>query len=329
MALSRWGILRVAGFLSLALPTVVLASVDHIVVEGIAYDEQMGRLRHVTIGFTSTETDFARTTVSDSRGYFRLADLRRGLYRIQVRAEGQLLLEQDYRIGENIMENDRGEEIVIRVGVGVLSLGPSPPNAEKGHDATPKGRRRSPSASSYKTLRNANLILGSRALDEDKWGPIEDHTIYGISIDARRATWPVSVVLGFSTSSEDGNESLVVDDIRIEGWAESTIWEASIGVAKIWDTSGQMRPFVGGGISAVRTDLEAVLESPDIDGSARIDEDDTSLGLYVEGGIVWQFKADFNLGFSGRILIGTELELVDEETDVDYGQFAVILGWGW
>jgi len=96
------------------------------------------------------------------------------------------------------------------------------------------------------------------------------------------------------------------------------------GVNKTWDL-GKTHPFVGGGIASVVATLD--LES--VPFSLGQDDDDQSLGAYFHVGVFSRLGSRFNIGVDGRFLGGTDLTLFDEDTDVDYVQLGLVLGFGW
>jgi hypothetical protein len=163
---------------------------------------------------------------------------------------------------------------------------------------------------------NANFALGVRTLgDDDFWEPVEEHLVLGVTVDFGKEGWPIQLAVGAYGSSDE-------EDF---GGAEITgsVGELSFGVLKVWKHSGGLKPYVGGGVSAVNAEGEADI------GPFSIDDDDTSPGLYGQGGIAWRLGERFNLGFDARILLGTDVELFGVEGDADYFQVGVLLGWGW
>lgn len=159
---------------------------------------------------------------------------------------------------------------------------------------------------------NVNFVLGQRSLDND-FDPVDDQTAIGGTVDWSVSDWPINLEAGGHYSSEDD---------RIHGIdVEASVLELSFGVNKTWEvgSSGNMFPFVGGGLSAVTTAVEVGSE----------DEDDTSFGLYAHGGIFWRLGEKFNIGVDGRLLRGAEADFDGGSIDVEYTQLSLILGWGW
>jgi len=165
---------------------------------------------------------------------------------------------------------------------------------------------------------NANFVLGGRALDEDFWSPVDSQAVVGVTVDFGREGWPVHLETGIQGSADD-------DDLFDVGLVKLTgsVAELSFGVNKTWKPKGNVRPFLGGGLASVTARLEA--ETPLGD----VDDEDTSGGVYVHGGVFWRLGERFNIGLDGRILVGTDITLFGAEGDADYAQFGLVLGWGW
>ena len=102
-----------------------------------------------------------------------------------------------------------------------------------------------------------------------------------------------------------------------------TVSELSFGVTKVWETKGRVRPFIGGGVSFVKAEMQVDVPT----GTATSSDD--SIGFWVEGGVYWRLGRHFDLGFFGRALMGTSITLFGENGDADYWQVGPMLGWSW
>ena len=171
---------------------------------------------------------------------------------------------------------------------------------------------------------NANFVLGSRRLNnKDFWEPTEDQGVLQATVDFGKQGWPIHLAVGVGASV--GEKENVFDPItstfdKLTG----TVSELSVGVMKVWEPKGNTRPFIAGGISSVTAKLE--VDNPVL---GKISEDDTSIGYYVQGGVFWRIGTRFNIGFEGRLLTGTDITIGTVKGDADYGQFGLLLGWGW
>ena len=63
-------------------------------------------------------------------------------------------------------------------------------------------------------------------------------------------------------------------------------------------------------------------------GLVDVSDDDTTVGVYVNGGVYWRLGKRFNIGIDGRIVTGTSIELFGARGDANYGQLGLILGFG-
>ena len=168
---------------------------------------------------------------------------------------------------------------------------------------------------------NANFVLGLRALDDDDWEPVEEHVVFGVTVDFGKEDWPIHLAAGYMGSRSEEEEAGL--DIK------ATVSELSFGVLKVWDSSNT-RPFVGGGLAALNAELEVDIPGFfGFPGGASVTADDTSLAFYAQGGVFWRIGSRFNIGFDARALFGSELEDAGVETDADYFQLGLLLGWGW
>ena len=182
---------------------------------------------------------------------------------------------------------------------------------------------------------NVNFILGGRGLDEDFWAPNESMSAFGVNIDFGPDDWPVRIAIGLSGSTAEND----TEECRICGGLEvrvlerpelavrnvkSSVGELSAGVLYRPRGERKLIPFVGGGLAFMTAEQEI---ERFFGGSAT--DDDTTVGVYVNGGVYWRIGKRFNIGFDGRVVTGTSIQLFDKKGDANYGQLGLILGWGW
>ena len=155
-----------------------------------------------------------------------------------------------------------------------------------------------------------SLYLGQRNLDEDAHDPVDEQFMFGIEYARERA----GDALGFEIGTMNSFREDSVAGADVEG----ATGEIYAGVKK---TFGQdvVRPYVGGGLSYIT----AVA-----DGSGFDIEHDSSLAAYLHGGVGFQVSDRVVLGLDARFLFGSEVTLFGVETDADYGQLAVFIGFG-
>jgi hypothetical protein len=161
--------------------------------------------------------------------------------------------------------------------------------------------------------------VSGRTLDKDLWSPVEDQWAFGGTLDFGEKGLPLHMALGIHTGygAEDFSNSLAND-------AVSTIAELSVGIAGAWQSKARLRGYVAGGFSFVG----ALLDVNTFVGSD-VNDDDDSLGGWIEAGMAWRLGPHFSLGFGARSLFGTDITLFGVNGNADYFQFGPLLGWSW
>ena len=146
-------------------------------------------------------------------------------------------------------------------------------------------------AEAEKSTGNVNVFLGTKSLEEEDWGPVEDQGEAGIEFDFRDTNWPINVALGFRRSEAD---ETFVDPFFGPVDATGRTTELSFGVRKIWDQSGIVSPYLGGGLTLVEAEFEATVSG--VSGS----DSDSSVGLWFGGGVYFTLADHFNIGLDLR-----------------------------
>lgn len=157
--------------------------------------------------------------------------------------------------------------------------------------------------------KRVSLYVGVRSLDEDDYEPIEDQATFGLEFsDDRRGSRMLGWEIGFMLSGDD----------RSAGGAdvEGTTAEVYGGLHESFGT-GTVRPYLGGGVSFIASKVDI----------AGVGEDtDSSYALYMHGGVAFDVNSSLLLGIDFRLLFGSDMDIAGVETDADYGQAAVFLG---
>jgi hypothetical protein len=164
-------------------------------------------------------------------------------------------------------------------------------------------------------LRETYLFhVGARALDDDDaWEDLEEHFMLGF----QGAFHPggaggLGLEYGMSFSADD-TEVLGVD-------VTGVLFEGLFGVRYVFG-DGPIYPLVGVGVNAVYADVEGE------QGGFTTSDDDTTFGGYAHLGAFWRVPGGFSVGVDGRIATTSDLELFGVDTDADYSQIALTLGW--
>ncbi|MGK7344846.1 MAG: outer membrane beta-barrel protein [Candidatus Nitrospinota bacterium M3_3B_026] len=181
-------------------------------------------------------------------------------------------------------------------------------------------------ASAQETPRgNVNVLLGQRNLSSD-WDPVDKQTTFAVEVDFASADWPVNVIFGMAGSVAEEDTTVTVTD----GWRlydvnvtlEGKTSEIYGGGRKYFDTGSPMAPYIGAGLSFIKAELSASA------GGYKVSLDDTSAGLFIDGGLVYRVGS-FNIGLDLRLLTGTSMEAAGYSTDANYTQAALVIGYGW
>lgn len=157
---------------------------------------------------------------------------------------------------------------------------------------------------------NVNFTLGAKALDEDDWDPVDSQGEFGIHVDFRKQEWPVNIVIALLGSADEGD----IGGYDVEG----TTSELRFGVKKIWEPTEVVRPFLGIGLGFINGEF-------DLEG---IDDNDTALGLWINGGVYWTLGKSFNLGFE----VGysqADVDIFGVDVNAGGGHAGLLLGYHW
>jgi hypothetical protein len=171
---------------------------------------------------------------------------------------------------------------------------------------------------------NINVFLGSKTLDDDDWDPIDKQDEFGIKVDFRQRSWPVSIAIEYSYSSDE-DDMLIWDpffgyvDLDIEGNTS----ELCFGVRKIWDHFPMVRPFIGGGIAFISAEFElsALGDS--------VSDDDTAFGIWIGGGVYWTISEHFNIGLDLKWSEAQEVTLFGVDGEAGGSHFGLLVGYHW
>jgi opacity protein-like surface antigen len=164
---------------------------------------------------------------------------------------------------------------------------------------------------------NINLLLTQKMLNEDDWSPLDTQTGFGVMADFKMSSWPIAIAAGYQTTSDN--------DILFGADMEGSTDELDLGIKYIADKVGNLRPFVGGGLSQIRGKIEG--SGP----GGSLSVSDTGIGFWLSAGIYWTLAEHINLG--GHVKYSSaEVTLADPAIgsfDVDAGgsSLAVFVGY--
>jgi len=139
---------------------------------------------------------------------------------------------------------------------------------------------------------------------------------------------PIALGLDFAshgTRSQFGPEyglGIAGDGTTVAGIDVSSFFVELYGGARYtWDVgeAARFHPYLGAGLAYIFAS---------VDGAGLVSDDDSSLGGYVHGGAFYRLGDSFCLGIDARVVGGTSASLFGVETDLDYFELALTLGWG-
>jgi hypothetical protein len=170
---------------------------------------------------------------------------------------------------------------------------------------------------------NINGFLGMKQLDEDDWEPVEEQTEFGVKLDFKQQSWPVSIAIDYFLSSDDDSGLYFVPGYGvISATLEGETSELCFGVRKVWDASPTMRPFIGGGLAHITAEVEATALG--VSASA----DDDAIGFWIGGGIYWTLGEHFNIGFDLR-WSKAEVTINGVDAEGGGGHAGLLIGYHW
>jgi len=163
---------------------------------------------------------------------------------------------------------------------------------------------------------HVNFFLGQTYLRSSDWAPVERQDAYGLEIDFRKREWPFNIAIDVIGSDQE-EDSLVSRTGRVvQNSAE--ISELDLGVRKYWDQNPLFHPFVGGGLSLVTAEMQ----------SLGVEDDDDSVGFWLDSGISLALTEHFNMGVEVRYSMA-EVTLLGENRMAGGFSVGALIGYRW
>ena len=171
---------------------------------------------------------------------------------------------------------------------------------------------------------NINVFFGQKNLDKDDWEPVEEQNEFGVEIDFREKKWPVNIAVDILRSQTE--ETFTDFDPLIGPYnakATASTMEFNIGVRKIWDEFSSVRPFVGGGLSYIRAELEV-----SVTGVGSASDSDTGVGIWLGGGVYFTLGEHFNIGVEVKYS-DADVTLFDVDAAAGGTHYGLLAGYHW
>jgi hypothetical protein len=167
---------------------------------------------------------------------------------------------------------------------------------------------------------NTQFFIGQTYL-HDSWKPLDEPPSFGFEADFAPVKSPVHVALGFNIAFEDKHVTLPY--FGKTGHVGVGFLEFSAGF--LWHPvkKSVVRPYLGGGIVRM---FAGVGSGSDFWSGG---DSDQTFGFYGNAGVFFKVGDVFNIGLDGRMVRGTSVTLAGVDTDVNYGQASLLLGFSW
>lgn len=159
-----------------------------------------------------------------------------------------------------------------------------------------------------------NAYGGTRSLDTDDFGSIDDQTVYGADLVLKFDLPWLAAEGGFFYAEEDDGTAGALTDVEL------SVEEYFVGLRVTpWDFL--IQPYASAGVTLVDGTLDAT------SGGMPGETDDDTLAYYARLGAAFTI-AFFRIGLDGRALFGSDLDLDTIESDVDNYQVTAFVGIG-
>jgi len=170
---------------------------------------------------------------------------------------------------------------------------------------------------------NINLFMGAKQLEEDDWEPLDEQDEYGILLDFKQESWPISIAIDLLASSDEQTGTYYIYGYgTVAATLEGETSEFNFGIRKIWDNSPTIRPYIGAGIAMVSAEIKAS------SWWYTASDDDTATGFWFGGGLYVTLAEHFNLGLDLR-QSKAEVTLFDVEGEAGGTHAGLSIGYHW
>lgn len=162
---------------------------------------------------------------------------------------------------------------------------------------------------------NVSAYLGHKSVDDDDWPNLDSQRSVGVISDFRKQSWPVSIAA----------DLIFAGDVHKNGESEDTggTMEVHLGARKVFSLdNSSFSPYVGGGVAIVTASLEH--ESAGV----TLDDDETSLGVWIGAGAYYAVTPRFNVGLDVRYS-KAEVNLFDIDRKAGGVNVGLTLGYHW
>lgn len=154
-----------------------------------------------------------------------------------------------------------------------------------------------------------NAYGGTRSLDTDDFGSLDDQTVYGADL-VLKTSLPFTAVEGGFFHADESDDTAGLNN------AELSSEDYFVGL-RITPWNFLISPYASVGVTYLDSSLDAT----------GVSDSDSDLAYYLRVGAAVSF-AMLRVGVDGRALTGTDVDLDTIESDLDSYQFTIFLGLG-
>ena len=173
--------------------------------------------------------------------------------------------------------------------------------------------------SSDERLWTIDLLVGSRAFDEDDWAPVDTQTSLGVLVTRRIGEDGWAIEVGASTSNDDARLTDGVDVLKFE----AEFVEASLAGRYIIDIpDSRSEAYFALGVAWQDSTIKARI----LGGGPSMEESESSIGALLGLGVGWRATDVLRLGLDLRGVLGSEAEFEGIDISTDYAQVGVFIG---
>ena len=152
-----------------------------------------------------------------------------------------------------------------------------------------------------------NAFGGIRSVENSDFDDVDDPVVYGAELLIGLTNQGLGIEGGYARAEkEESGFDLETDELYV-------------GLRNTWNTDSTVQPYVGAGATWMDANASE---------SGGFDDDDSSAAAYARAGVGFQFQ-QFQIGVDARAMIGSDFEIDDEDTDLDYFQLLAFIGFSW
>lgn len=149
---------------------------------------------------------------------------------------------------------------------------------------------------------DANVLIGQKSISDstlDAAG-VDGQSQFGVAVTLD-FDWPVSLAFDLLNSSDSAN-TVVMAGLPISYATSVDTMEFDVGVRKLWGE--RLQPYAGAGLAWLQLDARQRMSGTLLGGGSFdtlvIDDSDSAVGIWINGGLLYRVTDRFNLGLDLR-----------------------------